>query len=115
MVRANFDVLCEYRFTYRELPALLRRDELLRARWLEVRGRDNIGFRGLVAAFAAAGILATPADHAALERVADACWLVNEFWLPSLEISGQTVDISQLERGVGLILQVLNPIVDLLS
>ena len=115
MVRTNFDVLWEYRFTYRELPALLRRDELLRTRWLEVHGHDNMGFRGLVAAFATAGILATPADRAALERIADACWLVNQFWLPSLEVSGQSVDVSQLERGVGLILQVLNPLVDLLS
>jgi len=113
MVRTNFDVLWEYRFTYRELPALLHRDERLRARWHEVRGSDNVGFRALIAAFAAAGVLAT--DHSELERIADACWLVSEFWLPGLEVSGQTVDVSQLERGVGLILQVLNPIVDLLG
>jgi hypothetical protein len=97
------------------LPALLHRDERLRTRWHEVRGGDNVGFRGFVAAFAAAGVLATPADHSALERVVDACWLVSEFWLPGLEVRGQTVDVSQLERGVGLILQVLNPIVDLLG
>jgi hypothetical protein len=113
LVRVNFDVLWEYRFTYRELPALLRRDEVLRTRWLEVRNRGYIGFRELIAAFATAGVVATPSDPAAVDRVADLCWLVSEFWLPSLEVSGQVVDPSRLEHGVGLMLQVLSAILDL--
>ena len=34
LVRANFTVMGDYRFIYRELIALLRRDDALRARWL---------------------------------------------------------------------------------
>ena len=46
--------------------------------------------------------------QAAIDRLADLCWLISEFWLPSLEVSGQPVDAPQLERGVGLMLQALN-------
>ena len=111
LVRLNFELLLEYRFAYRELAALLRRDEILRERWLEVRRRGYVGFRELIAAFAEAGVVAAPADAGAVERLADLCWLISEFWLPSLEVNGQLVDAAQLERGVALTLQVLNPIV----
>ena len=92
LVRVNFDVLWEYRFAYRELAALLRRDGVLRERWLEVRRRGYAGFRELIAAFVTAGVVAAPSESAAVERLADLCWLISEFWLPSLEVSGQPVD-----------------------
>jgi AcrR family transcriptional regulator len=111
-VRVNFEVLWEYRFAYRELAALLRRDEVLRERWLEVRQRGYVGFRELVAGFVSAGVVAAPPDPGAVERLADLCWLISEFWLPNLEVNGQTVDAPQLERGVALMLQVLNPTLD---
>jgi AcrR family transcriptional regulator len=112
LVRVNFDLLWDYRFAYRELAALLRRDEVLRERWLEVRQRGYTGFRELIAAFVTAGVVPAPADTAAIERLADLCWLISEFWLPSLEVSGQPVDAAQLDRGVALMLQVLNLTVD---
>ena len=109
LVRANFDVLWEYRFAYRELALLLRRDEVLRQRWLEVRRHGYSGFRELVTAFVSAGVVAAPADAGAVDRLADLCWLISEFWLPNLEVNGQPVDAPQLERGVALMLQVLDP------
>jgi AcrR family transcriptional regulator len=108
LVHVNFEVLWDYRFAYRELAALLRRDDALRERWLEVRQRGYNGFRDLVAAFVTAGVVAAPPDTADIDRLADLCWLISEFWLPSLEVSGQPVDAPQLERGVGLMLQALN-------
>lgn len=109
LVRANFDVLWEYRFAYRELAVLLRRDEVLRQRWLEVRRHGYSGFRDLVTAFVSAGVVAAPAGAGAVDRLADLCWLISEFWLPNLEVNGQPVDAPQLERGVALMLQVLDP------
>jgi AcrR family transcriptional regulator len=111
LVQVTFEVLWEYRFVYRELAALLRRDERLRGRWLDVRRRGYADFRALIAAFADAGVVAVPADEAVVERLADLCWLISEFWLPSLEVNGQLVDAAQLERGVNLTLHVLNPAV----
>ena len=112
LVRGNFDVLWEYRFAYRELAVLLQRDAVLRERWLEVRRRGYVGFRELIAGLAAAGVLAACLEPEVVERLADLCWLITEFWLPSLEVSGQPVDAPHLERGVALMLQVLNPAIE---
>jgi hypothetical protein len=35
--------------------------------------------------------------------------LISEFWLASVEVSGEAVDAAQMERGVALMLQVLDP------
>src|SRR5918911_4495389 len=70
LVRLNFDLLWQYRFAYRELAALLRRDEVLRERWLEIRRRGCADFRELIAAFAEAGVVAGSAGAAAGGRPA---------------------------------------------
>jgi hypothetical protein len=57
------------------------------------------------------GVLAAPADPG-VERVADLCWLISGFWLPSLEVNGRPVGAAALERGGALTLQALNPILD---
>jgi len=88
---------------------------VLRERWLEVRQRGYAGFRELIAAFAMAGVVAAPAEQAEIDRLADMCWLISEFWLPNLEVSGQPVDPTQLDRGVALMLQVLTSIVEALQ
>ena len=109
IVRANYTAMFAYRFIYRELIALLRRDEALRIRWLEVRERGYAGFHELFGVFVAAGVLRDPGGEAVVTQLADLCWLISEFWPPSVEVSGQTLDTTQLERGVALMLQVLKP------
>ncbi|MFN8473812.1 MAG: TetR/AcrR family transcriptional regulator [Anaerolineae bacterium] len=111
VVRDTYFLLWDYRFAYRELTALLRRDEALRQRWLEIRARGVAGFHDLMQAFAAADVLRLPDDPAVLTRLADICWLISEFWLPSLEISGEPVDAGHMERGIELMLQVLEPFI----
>lgn len=101
LVRRNFDVMWHYRSAYRELPAILRRDEVLRARWLEVRRRGYTDFRESFSTGKQAS------DPEAVGRMADLCWLISEFWLPSLEVSGLPVSAVQLQRGVDLMLYVL--------
>jgi AcrR family transcriptional regulator len=109
LVRATFVTGWDYRFIYRELIALLRRDEQLRRRWVEVRARGFAGFHELVAQFVAAGVLRASIPSATVERLAELCWLVSEFWLASVEISGQEVDAAQMDHGVALMLQILEP------
>jgi hypothetical protein len=50
-------------------------------------------------------------DPAEVTRLAELCWLISEFWLASVEVSGETVDAAQIERGIALMLQVLRPFV----
>jgi AcrR family transcriptional regulator len=109
--RATFAMSWDYRFIYRELIALLRRDEPLQRRWVEVRARGFAGFRELVELFVAAGVLRAPGPPEAVQRLAELCWLVGEFWLASVEVSGQAVDEAQMEHGAALMLQVLEPFI----
>jgi hypothetical protein len=111
LLHASFLMGWEYRFMYRELIALLRRDQQLQRRWVEVRVRGFMGFHELFDLFVAAGVLRAPGDPAVVTRLAELCWLIAEFWLASVEVSGKTVDDVQMERGIALMLQVLDPFV----
>lgn len=109
LVAANFRIMNAYRFVYREIIALLQRDAELRARYIAVRGRGYEGFRQIMAALAAASVTNVPPDEATVERLADLCWLISEFWLSTVEVSGEQVDDAQMQRGIALMLQVLHP------
>lgn len=109
MVKTNYKILWQYRFAHRELAALLHADAELRSRFLSVRKRGFEGFHQLLNAFAAAGIIHAPADPKAVQNLAETCWLITEFWLNSLEVSGKTVNEAQMERGVALMMQILEP------
>jgi AcrR family transcriptional regulator len=111
LIRATFVTAWEYRFMYRELIALLRRDAQLHQRWVEIRARGFAGFRELFNLFVAAGVLRDPGDPAVVTRLAELVWLISEFWLASVEVSGEAVDVAQMERGVRLMLQVLGPFI----
>jgi len=111
LVRASFVMGWEYRFMYRELIALLRRDEQLQRRWVEVRARGFAGFHELFDLFVAAGVLRAPGDPAVVTRLAELVWLIAEFWLASVEVSGEAVDDAQMDRGIALMLQVLDPFI----
>ena len=111
LVRATFVTAWEYRFMYRELIALLRRDAQLQHRWVAIRARGFEGFHELVELFVAAGVLRPPHDPTVVTRLAELIWLISEFWLASVEVSGETVDAAQMERGVMLIMQVLDPFI----
>lgn len=111
LVRATFATSWEYRFIYRELIVLIRRDEQLQPRWAEVRARGFAGFHALFEQFVAAGVLRHPGSPAAVAQLAELCWLISEFWLARLELAGEPIDDAQIERGVALIYQVLDPFI----
>jgi AcrR family transcriptional regulator len=109
LVKTNFTIMSTYRFIYREIIALLQQDETLRERYIVVRQRGYEGFRQIVAALAQTGVLIGLSDPDRVERLADLCWLISEFWIPTLEVSGAAVDELQLQRGTDLMLYALQP------
>ncbi len=111
LVDNTFPISWNYRFIYRELIALLRRDDELNRRWVEVRARGFAGFRELINVFVAAGVLLPPDEPDVVTRLAELCWLINEFWLASVEVSGQAVDAAQMAHGGALMRQVLEPFI----
>lgn len=55
--------------------------------------------------------LCTPDDPVAIGYLADLCWLISEFWLPSVELSGQSFNEETLSHGTALMRQVLQPFI----
>ena len=111
MVKTNYKILWQYRFAHRELAALLRADEELCTRFLSVRKRGFEGFGQLFQAFTQAGVFKTQSTPEEIQNLAEVCWLITEFWLNSLEVSGKTVNEAQMSHGVELMMQVLKPFI----
>ena len=109
MVKTNYKILWQYRFAHRELAALLHADDELRTRFLIVRKRGFEGFHQLFQAFSTAGIFKPSTDPKVIQNLAETCWLITEFWLNSLEISGKTVNETQMSHGADLMMNVLQP------
>jgi AcrR family transcriptional regulator len=109
LVQTNFAIISTYRFIYREIIALLQQDATLRERYLAVRERGYQGFQQLVAALVQGGVMTPPPEQDTITRLADLCWLISEFWLPTLEVSGAAVDEYHLQRGIDLMLFALQP------
>jgi AcrR family transcriptional regulator len=110
MIAANYQLIWEYRFAYREQAALLRNDSELHDRYLAVRQRGYEGFAALIEAFAAAGVLSQPTDSQELEIVTELCWIVSEQWPVNLEMSGRPFDKDGIMQGAALMRWILNPL-----
>lgn len=107
LVHANFAIMRRYSFIYREIIALLRQDAALAERYIAVRQRGYSGFHEIVGALSSVGLLSASAKQA--QQLADLCWLISEFWFASIEISGDTVDEAQIQRGIDLMMFTLQP------
>jgi hypothetical protein len=108
-VRADFALVWDYRFFFRELSALTQRDPLLKARYQQVRRERLAAFEGLFAQFVSAGVARPPASPSLVANLARLCWLISDYWLPFLEIDGDLTLPDGIEQGVALYLQVLDP------
>lgn len=109
VVETNYQIIWQYRFAYRELVALLRQDAELRQGFLAVRQRGFDGFYQLFSAFVAARVFRMPDDPQAINELQEVCWLISEFWVTNLEVNGRSVDETEMQRGVKIMLRVLQP------
>ena len=109
MIAANYQLIWEYRFAYREMAALLRNDPDLQARYLEVRRNGYQGFAELIEAFAGAGVLTRPETPGELMALTELCWIVSEFWPVNLELSGRELDAAGIKGGVVLMRHIFRP------
>jgi AcrR family transcriptional regulator len=111
LISANYRLIWEYRFAYRELAVLLRSDPALQSRYREVRQRGYDGFAGLIEAFAAAGVLRRPGDPQELSSLTELCWMVSEQWPINLELNGQPFDEKGIQAGAELMRLILRPLI----
>ena len=66
LLEANARIVWDYRFYYRELPELMRRDPELAAEYRAVRRHGLANVEALLSSLVAAGLLQPPDDPAAL-------------------------------------------------
>jgi AcrR family transcriptional regulator len=102
-------VVWAYRFYYRELPALMRRDPELAGEYREVRRAALINIETLLRQCVEAEVLVVPDADSALPELAQVCWVLADFWLPFAELGDDPVGPDDLDRGVTLVLRVLRP------
>ena len=105
----HFRIVWEYRFYYRELPVLLRRDQELAQEYREVRRAALTNIETLLRQFIAAGVFAVPDPDVALPEVAQVIWVLADFWLPYAELGDDPIGLAELDRGIALIVRMLCP------
>jgi AcrR family transcriptional regulator len=105
----HFRILWEYRFFYREMPALLRRDPELLASYQEVREAGLANVEGLLRIFTQVGLLDVPDPDQALPELARIIWILADFWFPFAELDRLTGADVDVQAGRALILRVLSP------
>lgn len=105
----HFHIVWEYRFYYRELPTLMRRDEELAVQYREVRQAGLANLERILRAFIQAGVLEIADPAPAIPELARLCWLIADFWLPFVELSGEPIGPNDLQRGVDHVMRLLDP------
>jgi AcrR family transcriptional regulator len=109
LLEANARIVWDFRFYYRELPALMRRDPALAAEYRAVRREGLANIEALLGFFVAAGLMREPDDPVALSELARICWLLADYWLSFEELGDDPIGPADIERGVAPILRVLHP------
>ena len=123
MLVGNLGLFARYAFFARELPALLRADPLLRARYVEVAQRRTAQLEELLAPFIAAGLLRDLDDAEDLHALVETAWVLGLFCIPYAEtLDASTTTRSArakaerlhqaIERGALLVLHLLRPHLD---
>jgi AcrR family transcriptional regulator len=109
IINQHFRIVWDYRFYYREMPALLRRDAELNAAYQEVRRGGLANVEGLLRIFTQVGVLIVADPDETLPELARIIWILADFWLPFEELGEESATGVQLARGSALILRVLRP------
>ena len=126
MLVGNLGLFARYAFFARELPALLRADPVLRARYVDVAQKRTEQLEALLAPFIAAGLLKDLDDPEDLHALVETAWVLGLFCIPYSETldrsaPGATPRSARakaerlhqaIERGALLVLHLLRPHLD---
>jgi AcrR family transcriptional regulator len=108
-LRRNFELLWRYRFFYRELGALVRRDRPLGRRHTAIQEQRQREQLALFDRLAAAGVFKWPRKRSEVEETLTIAWVIGNYWLAYLESSGEAVSPDLMQQGVELIVRLFAP------
>lgn len=125
MLVGNLELFARYAFLARELPALLRADPLLRARYTEIAKGRTRELESMLKPFIAAGLLRDLDDPEDLRALVETAWVLALFCVPYSETLDETPARTAraravrlhaaIERGALLVLHLLRPYLDPLA
>jgi AcrR family transcriptional regulator len=105
----QLQLIRDYRFFYREMANLLRRDRVLRHRFAHNRERRLIEIEKFFGALAGRGLMNLPADPRRLRSIVDITWIISENWLNYVEYHDRELTLEAVVAGYDEILEVLRP------
>jgi AcrR family transcriptional regulator len=101
--------ILDYRFFYREMADLLRRDKVLRRRFAHNRERRIAELERFFDALEQHGLMRLPADPRRLRSIVDITWIISENWLNYVEYHDRELTLEAVVAGYDEILEVLRP------
>lgn len=102
-------LILEFEFFYREMPALLRQDPLLRRRYKQHRERRIDAICRFMGALAEQGIMDFGSNLDRTRPVVIATWIISDNWPNFVEFSGAEFDAEAICQGYDMILHMLSP------
>jgi AcrR family transcriptional regulator len=109
LLENSFGLTWKYRFFYRELVALLRKDDQLRQDYRALQQRRLADQTAFITRFAQLNGRRFLEDAAELNNSLRVAWILGDTWILHLETMGQPVNEQTIREGVALVLQVLKP------
>jgi AcrR family transcriptional regulator len=105
----QLQLILDYRFFYREMADLLRRDKVLRRRFADNRERRLAEIERFFRALAERGLMNVPADARRLRSIVEITWIISENWLNYVEYHDRELTVEAVTAGYDEILEVLRP------
>lgn len=102
-------LIMEFQFFYREMPALLRQDSLLRHGYKEHRESRIAVICRFMQALVDEGVMDFGAESDMIHPVVVATWIISDNWPNFVEFSDEEFDADAICRGYDMILHMLNP------
>jgi AcrR family transcriptional regulator len=105
----QLQLILKYRFFYREMADLMRRDPLLRQRFADHRERRFKELERFFLTLSQHGLMRLPEDAQRLRSIIDITWIVSENWLNYLDYHDREVTTEAILAGYDEMLEVLRP------
>lgn len=110
MTLRQYRLIWRYRFFYQELNILLENDPELKFRFKQVRRQRMDKVFRFFKALVKAGVLKPGLTDDQLHKLIRVSWIVSDFWLSFARVEEDTVDMTTMQEGYQLILQLLKPV-----
>lgn len=109
MFARQLQFILKYRFFYREMPSLLRRDNVLRRLYLENRERRLAALEQFFREMTKCGAFTFEPDSPSIRTLVVTTWIISDNWLNYYEFQGREIDSDAFVEGYDMILAVLRP------